>query len=67
LLVNSSDQLRVAWVDGAAVAWVAPGGQEWLASLLRGRYVLQWRTFLGDAWEPPRTISAPGSSDASGP
>jgi hypothetical protein len=63
LVLNSSDELRVAWLDGVPVAWVAPGGREWLSSLVRGRYVLQWRTFLGDAWDPPRTISVPGSSD----
>ena len=67
LLANSSDQLRVVWLDGVAVAWVAPGGQELLSSLLRGRYALQWRTFLGDAWEPPRMVSVPGSSDVGGP
>jgi hypothetical protein len=67
VVVNSSDELRVAWLDGVAVAWVAPGGREWLSSLVRGRYVLQWRTFLGDAWEPSRTISVPGSSDIGAP
>ncbi len=66
-VVNSSDELRVAWLDGVPVAWVAPGGGQWLPSLVRGRYVLQWRTFLGDAWEQPRTISVPGWSDVSGP
>jgi hypothetical protein len=66
LIVNSSDELRVAWIDGVAVAWVAPGGSEWLASLVRGRYVLQWRTFLGDSWEAPRTIAVPGSSEIGG-
>lgn len=65
-VVNSSDELRVAWIDGVAVAWVAPGGGEWLSSLVRGRYVLQWRTFLGDAWDPPRTITVPGWSDVGG-
>jgi hypothetical protein len=63
LVSNSSDELRVAWIDGVAAAWIAPGGREWLSSLARGRYVVQGRTFLGDAWEPPRTVSAPGSSD----
>jgi hypothetical protein len=66
LVINSSDELRVAWLDGVAVAWVAPGGREWLSSLVRGRYLLQWRTFLGDAWDPPRTITVPGSSDVGG-
>jgi hypothetical protein len=67
LVVNSSDQLRVVWLDGVAAAWVAPGGRQLLASLVRGRYALQWRTFLGDAWEVPRLISVPGSSDIGGP
>jgi hypothetical protein len=66
LLMNSTDQLRVAWLDGFAAAWVAPGGRAWLSSLLRGRYALEWRTFLGDAWEPAETIVTPGTSDAAG-
>ena len=66
VLVNSTDQLRVAWLDGVPIAWVAPGGQESLPSLLRGRYSLQWRTFLGDAWEAPETISIPGTSVVGG-
>jgi hypothetical protein len=60
VLVNSSDELRVAWLDGVPVAWVAAGGRVPLPSLQRGRYVLQWRTFLGDAWEPPETVNVPG-------
>jgi hypothetical protein len=66
-VVNSSDELRVAWLDGVPVAWVAPGGRQWLSSLVRGRYVLQWRTFLGDAWEPPRNVGAPGWFDVNVP
>jgi hypothetical protein len=66
LLMNSTDELRVAWLDGVPVAWVAPGGQENLPTLLRGRYVLQWRTFLGDAWDPPETVVVPGVSEAGG-
>jgi hypothetical protein len=60
VLVNSSDELRVAWIDGVPAAWVAAGGRVPLPSLQRGRYVLQWRTFLGDAWQPPETVSVPG-------
>ena len=62
-LVNSSDELRVAWVDGVPVAWVAPGGRQGLGSLLRGRYTVQWRTFLGDTWDPPATVAVPGVSE----
>jgi hypothetical protein len=66
-LSNASDELRVAWVDGVAVAWVAPGGRQWLPSLLRGHYVVQWRTFLGDSWTPPRAVLAPGSAEVPPP
>jgi hypothetical protein len=64
VLVNSSDELRVAWLDGVAAAWVAPGGRVALSSLPRGRYVLEWRTFLGDAWDPPEPAVVPGTSES---
>lgn len=63
LLTNATDGLRVAWLDGVPVAWVAPGGSVLLPSLLHGRYTLQWRSFLGDAWEPPQTATVPGRAD----
>jgi hypothetical protein len=63
-LVNSTDQLRVVWIDGVPAAWVAPGARLVLSALLHGRYVVQWRTFLGDAWEPPSTVVVPGTSEA---
>jgi hypothetical protein len=63
LLINSSDELRVAWVDGVAVAWVAPGERLALTSMLRGRYAVQWRTFLGDSWDSPDTLIVPGTSE----
>ncbi len=66
LLVNSTDELRVAWLDGVPAAWVAPGGRTVLASLLHGRYTLQWRTFLGDAWDAPETVVIPGTSEVGG-
>jgi hypothetical protein len=66
LLLNGTDELRVAWLDGFAAAWVAPGGRAWLPSLQRGRYALEWRTFLGDSWEPAETVVAPGTNDAAG-
>ncbi len=63
-LVNSTDELRVVWIDGVPAAWVTPGARLVLSSLLHGRYVVQWRTFLGDAWEPPATVVVPGTSEA---
>jgi hypothetical protein len=65
-LVNASDELRVAWIDGAPAAWIAPGARLALPSVVRGRYTVQWRTFLGDAWEPPETIVVPGTSEVGG-
>ena len=65
-LVNSTDELRVAWIDGAPVAWVGPQARFPLMSLLRGRYTLQWRTFLGDAAEPAITQIVPGTSEVGG-
>ncbi|MDP9035016.1 MAG: hypothetical protein M3O50_09420, partial [Myxococcota bacterium] len=62
-LVNWTDELRLVWIDGVAVAWVGPGKRVTLASLVRGRYSLEWRTFLGDSWEPPVTVIAPGVSE----
>jgi len=63
VLANSTDELRVAWVDGVPVAWVAPGERLALPSMLRGRYAVQWRTFLGDSWEPADTVTVPGTSE----
>jgi hypothetical protein len=63
VLANLTDGLRVAWLDGVPVAWVAPGGSVLLPSLVRGKYVLQWRSFLGDAWDGPQTAVVPGRSD----
>ncbi len=65
VLVNTTDQLRFVWIDGAAALWLAPGAREELPSLQRGRYVVQWRTFLGDAFEPAQLMSVPGTSDLS--
>ena len=63
VLVNSTDELRMVTLDGAPVAWIAPGGRASLTGLVRGRYALQWRTFLGDALEPPQLVVAPGTSE----
>ncbi|HEX3770647.1 MAG TPA: hypothetical protein VHV30_07280 [Polyangiaceae bacterium] len=65
-LVNSTDEVRVVWLDGVPVAWVGPGARVVLPSLTRGRYVIQWRTYLGDSWEPPATVVVPGYSEVGG-
>ena len=63
-LVNQGDELHVAWIDGVAAAWVAPGARVVLPTLQRGRYSVQWRTFLGDAWDAPELAVVPGESDS---
>jgi hypothetical protein len=68
--VNTSDELRFAWLDGAPIAWLAPGARLALPGLLRGRYGFAWRTFLGDAYDAPITINVPGvqtTNDAGAP
>ncbi len=62
-LVNSTDELRVVSIDGVPAAWLAPGERLGMPTMLRGRYVVQWRTFLGDAWDPPATVAVPGTSE----
>jgi hypothetical protein len=71
-LANPGDQLRFAWLDGAPVAWIASGGTITFPALLRGRYGFAWRTFLGEAYDAPITITVPavitaGGGDAGGP
>ncbi|MBS2018701.1 MAG: hypothetical protein JST00_37890 [Deltaproteobacteria bacterium] len=59
---NATDQLRVLYVDGVAVAWASPGGRDVLPGFLRGRYVAQWRTFLGESFEAPVALIVPGTA-----
>ncbi|HEY3592891.1 MAG TPA: hypothetical protein VGL13_03415, partial [Polyangiaceae bacterium] len=56
---NVSDTLRYAFVDGVPAALVAPSRDVTLAGLARGRYVIQWRTFLADAVDPPAFVDLP--------
>ncbi len=56
---NATDSLRYLLVDGVPVAWLLPGQELPILGLPRGRYVVQWRTFLGDVIEPPRTVETP--------
>lgn len=62
VLVNSTDELRVAWLDGVPIAWVGPGARIAVPGLLKGRYALAWRTFLGDVQGSAETVTVPGQS-----
>lgn len=69
-LVNTHDTPRLAWIDGAPVAWVAPEGRLDIGPLPRGRYQVEWRTFLDDAGDRAKTYTVPtlpSSKDAGAP
>jgi hypothetical protein len=59
MLHNGTDAFKYAFLDTVPVAWVAPNHDQLIAGLPRGRYVLQWRTFLGDTVDPPVTVELP--------
>lgn len=58
VVANTSEMLRVLYIDGVPAAWAAPGARD-LLPLPRGKYIVQWRTFLGDAFDAPATQSVP--------
>jgi hypothetical protein len=59
LAYNGTDLLRYVFLDGIPVAFVAPGQEQYVIGPLRGKYVVEWRSFLGDAIEPPKTMELP--------
>lgn len=65
-LINGTDELRFAWLDGIPIGWLAPRARADLANMHKGHYQLAWRSFLGDVADPVRTVEVPGAIDASG-
>lgn len=63
-LVNSTDELRFVWIDGVPVAWAAPAGRIETSALFRGRYSIEWRTFLGDVIDSAHLTLLPAVSEA---
>ncbi|MDI1437206.1 hypothetical protein [Polyangium sorediatum] len=59
IAVNASDMLAYVLVDGVPVVAVPPNDQRYVIGTLRGRYVIQWRTFLGDRIGPASTLDLP--------
>jgi hypothetical protein len=57
---NRSDALLYLLVDGVPVVAVPPGADRYVIGAPRGRYVTQWRTFLGDRIDPAQTVEIPG-------
>lgn len=61
-LRNATDIVRYATVDGVPFAFLLPHSEQAVTGLLRGRYNVQWRSFLGDAVEPSALLEIPGRS-----
>ncbi len=57
--VNQTDTLLYLLVDGVPVALVPPLSEKYVIGTLRGRYLLQWRTFLGEKIYPPALVELP--------
>lgn len=59
LVHNGTDVARYLFLDAVPVAWVDPNRDQLLLGPPRGRYQLQWRTFLGEAADPPLIVDLP--------
>jgi hypothetical protein len=57
--VNETDTLAYFFLDGVPVVAVPPSEQRYVIGTVRGRYVTQWRTFLGDRIGPAKTVELP--------
>lgn len=72
IAVNQTDTLYYLLVDGVPVVAVPPLSERYVIGTARGRYTVQWRTFLGEVIEPPQTVEMParlvlGGADAGAP
>jgi hypothetical protein len=72
MAANHSDTLMYLLVDGVPVVAVPASSERYLIGTARGRYVVQWRTFLGERITPPQTVEMParlsyGGADAGAP
>lgn len=57
--VNETDMLAYFYLDGVPIVAVPPTEQRYVIGTARGRYVTQWRTFLGDRISPAKTVELP--------
>ncbi|WP_437569774.1 hypothetical protein [Sorangium sp. So ce542] len=64
--VNQTDALYYLLVDGIPAVAVPPMSERYVAGPQRGRYVVQWRTFLGESIDPPQTVEMPARLVRSG-
>lgn len=57
--VNHADRMMYLLLDGVPVVAVPPHADRYVIGPHRGRYVAQWRTFLGEKVQPAQTIEMP--------
>ncbi len=57
--INHTDQLAYLLLDGIPVVAVPAASERYVVGPLRGRYVTQFRTFLGETVDPPQTVELP--------
>lgn len=71
--VNQTDMVLYVLLDGVPVALVPPLGERYVIGTTRGRYLVQWRTFLGEKVLPASLVEMParftggGAPDAGAP
>ncbi len=67
VLLNSTDDARIAWVEGIPFAWVSPGARVEASGFPKAKVSVDWRTFLDDGEKlAPQTITLPGASETGG-
>lgn len=57
--VNHADRMMYLLLDGVPVVAVPPHADRYVIGPVRGRYVAQWRTFLGEKVQPAQPIEMP--------
>lgn len=56
---NHSDRLMYLLLDGVPAVAVPPFAEQYVIGPLRGRYIVQWRTFLGEKVTSPQPTEIP--------
>jgi hypothetical protein len=64
---NHSDRLMYLLLDGVPTLWVPPFGEQYVIGPQRGRYLVQWRSFLGEKVAPSHLTEVPARIVHGGP
>jgi hypothetical protein len=59
IAMNQTDMLYYVLIDGVPLVVVPPLSERYVIGTTRGRYSVQWRTFLGEVIEPPQPVEMP--------